>query len=247
MRPGLIKKLLLIALPVLLLVCNSKSVITTAEDKRFIQAFTREWQVDSSAERIHESFNNEVEFIAATQKAVLSSIKHEEVDRGAFGDLSFYYKNRKGFCYDRAVLMEKFFSYYGFPFRHVYLYFGEKGKEPGLVNLFKKSNPSHALLEVKTKNGWMAVGTNADWIGLTNQGHLLDVKTLQDALQLGELHLKNQPLMGSCFWYAKGKDFSYVYGLYSRHGGFFKNTSNRMMSLFSIFPDYHLPSLFSNF
>jgi hypothetical protein len=247
MRPGLIKKLLLIALPVLLLVCNSKTVDTTDEDKRFIQAFAQEWQVDKPIDSIHASFDNEVKFVAATQKAVLASIRHEEVEHNVFGSMAFYYKNRKGFCYDRAVLMEKFFSHYGFSFRHVYLYFSEDGQEPSLINLFKKNNPSHALLELKTKKGWMAVGTNADWVGVTNQGHLLNVKTLGHALQLGELHLKYQPLTGQVFWKDKGREFGYVYGLYSRHGGFFKNTSNRMMSLFSILPDYNLPSLLTNF
>ncbi len=246
LRSGLIKKLIMISLPVLLVVCNSKSVTVTDEDKKYIKAFAREWRVDLPAERIHKSFETEVQFIAAAQQAVMRSIRHEEVGHDVFGNVSFYYQKRTGFCYDRAVLMEKFFAHYGFPFRHAYLYFGEKGEDPGLLNLLKKSNSSHALLEVKTKKGWMAVGTNADWIGLTKQGNLLSVQTLHDTLQLGELHLKSQPLTGVCFWQEKGNEFGYVYGLYSRHGGFFKN-ANWFLALFSILPDYHLPSLFSNF
>jgi hypothetical protein len=187
-------------------------------------------------------------FITAAQKATISTVQHEEIELEHFGDVSFYFNQRKGFCYDRAVLMEKFFAHYGFPFRHVYLYFGEDGKSPTFFSLFNKNTTSHALLEVKTKKGWIVLGTNADWVGLTANGEVLNTATLKKALkQHGEPKLQNDATKGLCFWNGKGDTFNYVYGLYSRHGNFFRNSSNEVMSLFHFIPDYNFSMLFDNF
>lgn len=245
MFPKTTKRFLIILLPFVLLVCNSKSVNIKKDEEVFIKAFAQEWKVDLPIDSIHSSFETEVRFINAAQKAVIFNVAHEEIAQSKFGDLSYYYKNRKGLCYDRAVLMEKFFSFYGFDFRHIYLFFGDNNKTPSFTSLFKKGLASHALLEVKTKKGWMAIGTNADWIGLTQDNNVMSVPLIRQKLQTGKLNLKEYATRGNVFWKVKKQNFQFIYGLYSRHGDFF--TSSSMMSFFHILPDYNLRMLLYNF
>lgn len=109
------------------------------------------------------------------------------------------------------------------------------------------------MMEVKTVRGWMAVGTNCNWIGLQDDGLLLDIFMMRDRIRGDSLHLKKQWNAGIPFWDDIKHKGSYriVYGLYSRHGQFL--TSNPLekwmhnVGLRSPFPDYNLRELLYNF
>ena len=251
MRSKLFKALLFFAFILLILVLNSKSVVNTSEDQQFIEAFSKEWQLPRNSDSIHASFENEVAFIARLQDEVLRTVHHVEVPHHYFGNVKFYFTNRNGECYDRAVLLEKFFAYYNFPFRHLYLFFDEKDRYPSALNFFKRNIPSHALVEVKTKKGWMAIGTNANWIGLTRANEVLNIGQLKEKVGQNSLALKYAATIGTCFWEMKGDRFRYIYGIYSRHGDFFSGSKDTgqasFLPSFHILPDYNLGMLFANF
>ena len=239
-----------VILGVLLLVFNNNSINVSKEDEAFIKAFSREWNLTNNADSIHASFENEIAFVTTLQNCVLEEIKHKEIPQQNFGDLRYYYTEKKGFCYDRAVLLEKFLKYNGFSFRHLYLYFGEDNQAPSISNFFKKDLASHALLEVKTKNGWMVMGTNANWLGLSNKNEVLDVDQLRKRISQHNLVLRTEATIGTCFWKEKGDHFRYIYGLYSRHGQFFnhpKAGGSASLFPFHFLPDYNLSMLFENF
>lgn len=251
MRSRLFKGFLFFAFIFLLLVLNSKSVVNTSEDKQFIEAFSKEWQLPRNSDSIHASFESEVAFIARLQEAAVKTVHHEEIPRRYFGNVKYYFTNRKGQCYDRAVLLEKFFTYYGFPFRHLYLFFDPKGQYPSALNFFKRNIPSHALVEVKTKKGWMAIGTNANWIGLTRENEAITIGELRKRVGANSLALRNEATVGQCFWEVSADRFRYIYGIYSRHGDFFSSSKDTghasLLPSFHILPDYNLRMLFANF
>lgn len=149
------RKALLLFIPAIFLILfvNSKSIALTAQDKNYLQLFLRDWHLNVSQEQVHKDFNSELNFISTVHDSVIAEIKHQEIAHQFFGDVSFYYKQRKGYCYDRSVLMEKFLAYYHFPFRHVYVYFGDNNRGPGIFGIFKRKLASHALTEVKTSKG----------------------------------------------------------------------------------------------
>lgn len=251
MRSKLFKGLFLLTAFFLIIVLNSKSVERTGEDIQFIQAFSTEWKINTDQDSIHASFDNEIAFISQLQDCVLKEIAHVEIPHKYFGNMRYYHTNRKGFCYDRAVLMEKFLQHYGFDFRHLYLYFDPKGGYPPVTRFFQRGIPSHALFEVKTQKGWMVMGTNANWIGLGKDNQLLDISTLRKKIRDKSLHLKKETTIGNCFWEDKGDRFRYIYGVYSRHGDFFNGSSDTgkasFLEAFHILPDYNISMLLSNF
>jgi hypothetical protein len=252
MRAKLLKGLLYVFIFfIAILVFNSQSVVNSKEDKQYIQAFSAEWKLQQNPDSIHADFENEIAFIRQLQESAVRSIQQVEIPHQYFGNLKFYYTNRKGFCYDRAVMMEKFFLYYGFPFRHLYLFYDPSGNYPSAANFFKRNTPSHALLEVKTKKGWMVIGTNANWIGLSSNNEVIDIKEFKKQAGANKLALKYNPSIGESFWEGKGNKFRFIYGIYSRHGDFFNSMQDTgkasLLPSFHILPDYNLSMLLENF
>ncbi len=79
-------------------------------------------------------------------------------------------KSKSGFCYDRSRTLDKTYQWLGFEVRHVYILFGDRNEQVSAWNfvkhLFSKSN-SHAITEVKTSRGWIAVDSNSTWISIS--------------------------------------------------------------------------------
>lgn len=243
--------LLLIGLAILLL--NSKSIRLSQQDRLYLQYFLNEWQIHEKPEQIHKSFEHEFNFISIIQDSVLSNITGEQIPHAYFGNVSYYYKNRQGICYDRAVLIEKILLLYDFEFRHVYIYFG-KNKKPSRTDFFKKALKSHAALEVKTKRGWMAIGTDANWLGMDKHQKLLSYYDLREELNKtgGEPQLAKSATVGIPVWKIRGNHYRFVYGVFSRHGDFFEGASGTSSkSLFTgkrhFLPDYNFRMLLYNF
>lgn len=248
------KRLFLAISPLLffsILFFNSKSISVSATDRNYIHAFANEWRLTSNKDSIHKDFNSEVQFIKTLQDSVITNVKHKEIAHRYFGDMAFYFQRRQGFCYDRAALMEKILSFYGFAYRHAFLYFSADSSAPSQIGFFKRGIPSHALFEVKTKKGWMAVGTNNNWFGLTDNDEALDIPQTRKRVKEKCLNLKYPCTIGEPFWKTMGENYRVVYGVFSRHGDFFEKDVKKEASLFSgrfhILPDYNLRMLLYNF
>jgi hypothetical protein len=217
-----------------------------------MQRFLKEWNINTNPTQVHQNFETELQFISRIQDSVLSDITGEQIPHAYFGSVRWYFEKRQGICYDRAVLLEKLLLLYGFPFRHVYIYFGER-KPPEFTDFFKKHITSHAALEVKTKKGWMAVGTDGNWLGLTRDGRPINYFEVRKELEgtKGEATGKKPITIGGNVFKSTGYRFRIVYGIYSRHGDFFTGASStNTTSLFTnkkhILPDYNWKMLLYN-
>ena len=212
--------ILVIGLAVVLL--NNKSIQLSQQDRVYLERFLDDWHIIESPDQVHTSFENEVNFISIIQDSVLASITGEQIPHVYFGNVGYYYRKRQGICYDRAILIEKILLLYRFQFRHVYMYFGENQK-PLKTDFFKKGIKSHAALEVKTKKGWMAIGTDANWLGIDKHGQLFTFYDLRVELNKtdGELQLEKFGSIGTPVWKIRGNNYRFIYGVFSRHGDFF--------------------------
>ncbi len=249
MTVKLIRRILLACVPLIFLFTCSIYPKISVTDKIFIQRFANDWKLVQSVDSIHRNFESEIAFVSKLQDSVVTHIAHATIPRRYFGSVEHYYHNRKGFCFDRAVLMEKILSYYHFPYRHVYIYYGKNKQPAGFWEFFKRHIPSHALFEIKTKKGWMAVGTNENWLAIDTKGEVMDVSMVRSRLEKNDLSFAKNATIGIPFW-ENGIKFRYVYGLYSRHGVFFSGQNNHS-SLSSMnpinIPDYNLRMLLYNF
>lgn len=225
----------------------------TKEDKQYINLFLKEWNINSSPADVHRDFESEYAFISRVQDSIVGKICHSYVSTEHIGAVKKYYKERQGYCYDRAVMLEKFFIYYGFTIRHVFVYFNPDNTLPDRSDFFSRELLSHAMLEVKTKKGWMAVGTSCNWLGVQEGGELLDTYDLRRKLADNMLHLSKKGDRGVPF-YATLKNrerFKIIYGVYSRHGDFFRSkpleSGLNAVGVHCRIPDYNLRMLLYNF
>lgn len=216
-RKGL-RIILFFGVVLLVLFLVNKKPRVSNEDATYIDSFLKEWQLTTTPENVHQSFENELSFISTVHDRVTEQIKHEQVDIKNFGEVKNYYSNRKGFCYDRVVLLEKILDEFGFDYRHVYVWYAPNFQKTSFFDIFKARTLSHAVVEVKTAKGWMILDGNEKWRSIDVNGKLY---TMAD---LARLHREKKEInVASPFPkspLSSVTNFYYLYGVYSRHGKF---------------------------
>jgi hypothetical protein len=223
---------------VVLLIAFSTKPVASAEDIRYINAFLKEWNISATPAEVHQSFESEIAFIRSVQDSIVSGIQHKGIQQTAFGSVRSYYQDRQGMCYDRVVLLEKILHSFHFDFRHLFVYYPDENKDVAVSDFFRKGTSSHALTEVKTRKGWMVIGSNADWMGIDVKGQPFTIRELKVNLRkTGTVPLMEQPLHGVNFWEQHPR-FRYIYGVYSRHGYF--------LPPYNAIPDYNFHMLLYN-
>jgi len=85
-----------------------------------------------------------------------------------------------------------------------------------LRSLTTKDTISHALTEVETRRGWMIVDSKTRWAGLTSDGKPLDLASVRQ-----DPHRKWNSAVKDPLPEIYGAPFTWIYGLYSRHGRFY--------------------------
>jgi hypothetical protein len=225
----------------------------TATDRAYIDSFLTEWKIPAQKDSIHASFDNEVAFVSRVQDSIVKNFGGAFHPNEVVGKVDYYYQNRQGVCYDKAILMEKIFSTYGFPIRHMYIHFQEDSTTTSKLDIFNKALTSHAMLEVKTKKGWMVVATNGNWLGLDPQDNPITISDVRSRIKAGTLKLKKSNYYGEYFFKAFRipHNFLITYGVYSRHGQFLRSTpietALNAIGVKSRIPDYNLRMLLYNF
>ena len=162
-------------------------------------------------------FEEQVEFIRRIQGAVLSKVPvNAGIPKGQPREPADLLSRGEGLCFDRSRFIEKVLRHYGFETRHIAIY-STAETDSALVSLLTPQVSSHAVTEVRTLRGWLVVDSNERWISLDRDNLPVSIDTLSalDANGL-EDRLLSQP---ETPMYADG--FTFVYGLYSRHGMFY--------------------------
>jgi len=140
--------------------------------------------------------------------------------------------NGGGLCYDFSRTIEKYLIYNSFQTRHVAAYI----KHGSFWNtITTKGVYSHSLTEVKTDKGWMIIDSNLKFYALDDANRIYAYKDLEKLKESPSWKLPLEEGMEP--FYSSNVEF--VYGLYSRHGGFYKP--------YNFIPDYNLRELFYNF
>ena len=225
----------------------------TKTDRAYIDSFLTEWKIPADSDSIHASFDTEVAFVSRVQDSIVKNFKGAFNPNEKVGQVSFYFQNRAGVCYDKALLMEKIFLEYGFQIRHMYIYFREDNLAIERTDFFKKGLTSHAMLEVKTRKGWMVVATNGNWMGINNSGNPITIFEAREQIKNGSLSIQKNNYYGIYFFesFKSPSNFRVIYGVYSRHGQFLRSNPIEI-GLNAIgfkvkLPDYNLRMLLYNF
>jgi hypothetical protein len=198
---------------------NDVSSAVTPDDQVYAKRILRDTgHGNLVGQKRPSDFDDQVRTVLGVQDAVLSiAPENVGIPLNHPRELSDLYRARSGLCYDRSRAIEKILADLGFEVRHAAIY-ATKDTGSALEALLTPRTPSHAVTEVKTARGWMLIDSNSRWIGLTRDGKPVDLAELQegDTSQMTwDPRLKGH--MNPIF----EAPFSYLFGLYSRHGRFY--------------------------
>ena len=126
------------------------------------------------------------------------------------------YMSRLGSCVERSRTIEKILRYNNFKVRHVSIYSTIQTKSK-LTSLITPNNPSHAVTEMLTSKGWIVIDSNYRWIAQKSNGKYLNLQEIQNMNRTTDKIDWNEKPMEPIF----NHTFTYVYGLYSRHGKYY--------------------------
>ncbi|MCB0447863.1 MAG: hypothetical protein KDD03_10190, partial [Gelidibacter sp.] len=140
------------------------------------------------------------------------------------------YESGQGLCFDRSFVMELIFQHLGFETRHVCL-FKDCPEKSTFIELTSENTENHAISEIKTKKGWLIVDSNDEWVGIDDHNAPISMDKISNSIS--NIAWKTKP---PGYFYTNKNH--YIYGLYSRHGRFYKP--------YDFIPDYNINELLSN-
>lgn len=153
------------------------------------------------------SFNSELICIRDLHSAIFTAIPDKRCFEGPIEPAAFLARGF-GCCYDHARLIETALTHFGFETRHVAMHV----LQLPVLGYFAPAD-SHAASEVLTGRGWMYVDSLEPFFAVTKAGLPINAVALRN---IDAAELAAAPQNG--FF---GKDYTVLYGLYSRHGRFY--------------------------
>ncbi len=216
----------------------SKSI--TDEDREYIVKITEDQGYDWSKIKDQTSFEDEIQDIRDIQAAVLGISKiQKQIPSFRTREPKDMFELRHAQCSDRSRVMDKAFRMAGFQSRIASVYKTDitGSAIKSLLSHDKTKVRSHSLVEVNTSHGWMIVDTNDQWIGLNEDNQPIGLETWQN-IEDKTAYKWSQTNRGDIYW-LMNLPYTYVYGLYSRHG-YFYTPYNR-------FPDVNWIEMLENF
>ena len=140
------KKIIIILLSIILLFyiiinINKRNVYPTSKEIVGLKSF------------YNHKLSSEKEIIKF-QNYVVDNIIHSEINEKEIDVLKILY-NKKGLCFDRSLLMQKYFILNNFHIRPIYLFFGAKTTTP--FDFFSAKLNSHSIFEIEYNNNWFII------------------------------------------------------------------------------------------
>jgi hypothetical protein len=217
---------------IMFLAWHAVDTAVSDEDRTYIPKYLV--GISTPPAETQRTYRAEIKFIDEVQKAVLRIASGKDgVPLDAEREPRDVFEAKTGLCYDRSRVIEKILRYAGFEVRHVSIY-SIKRTGSATRSLLTAQVPSHAVSEVLTKNGWLVVDSNDAWLALDESGSPISIGRIKAAAD-GRTSLRWRDPVPTPLY---REPFTWVYGLYSRHGRFYKP--------YGFFPDVNYSELFRN-
>jgi hypothetical protein len=182
---------------------------------------------------------NEIKYILLVQSAVLTvAPENKGIPENQSREPQDLLKYRYGLCYDRSRTIEKILRASGFQTRHISIFSLDEVEGSKIKACTSKGVESHAISEVLTKRGWLLIDSNSPWVALDKDSIPFTVRDVREVFsnKVESTWINNYELYVHPLY---KKKFTYIYGLYSRHGKFY--------APFISLPDVSWVELYYNF
>jgi len=236
-RFALISSVLLFLCTVFVLYYHAVDNSLTKEDRKYIPFYLN----DVIPLPENPTYKDELTFIISIQRSVLTIVpRYKGIPRGQKREPKELYISKTGLCYDRSRVIEKILRYSDFKTRHVSIYMTtETGSK--IRSLITPGVGSHAVTEVLTKRGWLIVDSNAPWVSTDKNDQPIPLEYINLSIEnsLPIKWNKEPPLRAPGVPSIYVQPFTFVYGLYSRHGYYYPP--------YNFVPDINYGEFFQNY
>ncbi|MFW5833133.1 MAG: transglutaminase domain-containing protein [Pseudomonadota bacterium] len=198
---------------------HSVSPAVTAEDRECLDAALAEAGYPGLLASRPAAFDDQLRAIQSVQDAALTLAPHDAaIPFGQPREPCDLWRLGFGQCFDRSRFLEKAFRELGLETRYAAVYSTARTNSR-LKSLLTPGIASHAVVEVRTARGWMLVDSNMRWLGWTEDDHVVSLAELgaDPAVRQGPWNVRVSDPPSPIF----EEPFTYVFGLYSRHGFFY--------------------------
>ena len=128
-----------------IIIINRNQVRPNAEERAALEAFFGK-----------NSINVEQDIISIQNKLV-NEVLHKSMGAGQL-DILNTLKLKKGLCFDRSLVLQKYFIMKGFKIRPVYIFWGNNSTS--IFDFFIRNNQSHNVFEMNFNKTWYLIKTN---------------------------------------------------------------------------------------
>ncbi|HOO81183.1 MAG TPA: transglutaminase domain-containing protein [Alphaproteobacteria bacterium] len=220
---------------------HNVSKTITKDDERYIHKIISAQNYDWQDIKHNTTFEEELEDIRAIQSAVLNTTPlQKQVPDNRPREPKDLFELGYAQCSDRSRVIDKMLRLAGFETRVASLYSTAKTGSAikSLLSNDKDLVHSHSIVEVKTRRGWMMVDTNEQWLGLDKEMQPVSLERWYTQVKNGNSDIWHTSNEGKIYWLMEGP-YTFVYGLYSRHGYFYPP--------YNCVPDINWPEFRYNF
>lgn len=182
------------------------------------------------------SIDSQIKIIHKIQCDIINYSIHEQIPFKQAREPKNYYNLKKGYCFDRARVIEKALNIAGLKTRHIAIFINGDRSETTILDLRKKTMHSHAITEVKTKAGWMYVGSNKCFISADTKNKIYPIEDLRK-VKIANIDWKyKDEVIDNTFI---NSNSIIIFGLYSRNG--------LMYSPYIAVPEINVSEFLTNF
>lgn len=140
-------------------IVNRYQIYPSEKEKKMLNNFFQNQKVRSE------------EDIIRVQNIVVTEISHENTGTDQL-DIAKTFRLKKGQCFDRSLLLQKYFILNSFKVRPVYLFWG--ANDTSILDFFKRHVNSHNVFEIYYDSQWYLIRTNHKMNRLENLNHYLN-------------------------------------------------------------------------
>ena len=205
-----------------ILAWHNVSVAITKQDRKAIATILERAGYEQADLQRRDDFQANIRNIRAVQDAVLRTTPEQgKIPSGQTREPANLLQRRAAQCGDRSRFMHKAFRMLGYDVRFASIYSTDKVPTAlhALLTPGGGKVKSHAVVEVKTGKGWIIVDSVRRWIALDRSGEVYSLRQWQnyeakDAKTLRDVNKR-------AIYPVLADDFTYMYGLYARHGYYY--------------------------
>lgn len=203
----------------------------TLSDSKYIELILSDFNIDKEIIFNDLEYKSKIQFIHSIQKQIVNNPNSNKMIKKNYDrEPKNYYKIKPNICYDNSRVMQKIFNYFGIETTQLAIY-SKSSTWPIFKLFFFPKLPSHSLTIIHLEDKKLIVDSTNNFISLDKDLNSIPLNSIKQNYDTNWKYSKPHPIFGN--------DHFVIYGLYSRHGKFYRP--------FWHFPDINLSEFKLNF